>query len=489
MLGWFAETTLVAAGLALVAVIVSRLRSVGPTARHALWLVVMIKLVTPPVFSWPWATSSPIDNWFKTSAQNVPDPRDVPLIAANWPEQRQSEAEPTATLASIDHGNPAPNLFENALPARPTKRITSEKLLAVPLQSWVPRPSLPELDQLAWWAVTAWLVGSMVLTLGQGIRILRFRRRLRTAVPAPDPIVYELELISERLGTNAPEVLVLPDLGTPMLWCLGRPRLLLPAQLVKSLPLERWRGILTHELAHLRRGDHFVSRLELAAGLIWWWNPVYWIARARLDAEAELACDAWVVWTLPKDRVAYAEVLFDVCALLSVSPSMPPLPALGVAGSGRFFERRLTLILHDHVPCRLSPLGLLGACLLLLFAVPSWSKPELASAREDTLATVSVATMTTAESIADDDLDDDDDDDDGKKIVRKDEDDEDDATMMTTMTTMTMTKRAMTMTHRVSKREQRSRRENLVRSSMSTLQHSKRRSKANSGLTLTLRKR
>ena len=48
--------------------------------------------------------------------------------------------------------------------------------------------------------------------------------------------------------------------------------------------------------------------------------------------------------------IAYAEVLFDVCALLSQSPSMPPSPTLGVAGSGRFFERRLTLILHDHVP-------------------------------------------------------------------------------------------------------------------------------------------
>ena len=180
-----------------------------------------------------------------------------------------------------------------------------------------------------------------------------------------------------------------------------------------------------HELAHLRRGDHWVSRLELVAGLIWWWNPVYWIARARLDAEAELACDAWVVWALPKDRVAYAEVLFDVCTLLSLSPSTPPSPALGVAGSGRFFERRLTLILHDHVPCRLSPLGLLVACLLLLFAVPSWSKAEPASVRDDMLATVSVATATGENSVADDD-DADDDADDDKKIARKDKDDDDD---------------------------------------------------------------
>ena len=207
-----------------------------------------------------------------------------------------------------------------------------------------------------------------------------------------------------------------------MLWCLGRPRLLLPARLVKSLPLERWRGILTHELAHLRRGDHWVSRLELAAGLIWWWNPIYWVARARLDAEAELACDAWVVWALPKDRVVYAEVLFDVCALLSLAPSTPSLPALGIAGSGRFFERRLTLILHHQVPCRLSPLGLLGACLFLLLAVPSWSKAQPVSAREDLEAAASVATSTSERSLADKDIDDNADN--VANIARKDKDDD-----------------------------------------------------------------
>ena len=168
-----------------------------------------------------------------------------------------------------------------------------------------------------------------------------------------------------------PELLVVSELGTPMLWCLGRPQLLLPARLVKTLPLDLWRGILTHELAHLRRGDHWVSRLELAAGLIWWWNPLYWLTRARLNAEAELACDAWVVRALPKDRLAYAEVLFEICATLSLAK--PPAPTLSVTGSGHFFERRLTMILREHVPCRLSPAGLLGACLLLLLALPSWS--------------------------------------------------------------------------------------------------------------------
>ena len=51
MLGWIVETTLVATGLAVVAALAGRLRSIGPTARHLLWLVVLVKLVTPPLVS------------------------------------------------------------------------------------------------------------------------------------------------------------------------------------------------------------------------------------------------------------------------------------------------------------------------------------------------------------------------------------------------------------------------------------------------------
>jgi hypothetical protein len=119
-----------------------------------------------------------------------------------------------------------------------------------------------------------------------------------------------------------------------------------------------------------------VGRAELVAGLIWWWNPVYRLARRRLDAEAELACDAWVVWALPRDRLVYAETMLAICASLATTPVRPPAPALGVTGAGRIFERRLTMILRDQVPCRLSLPGLLSTGLLVLLAAPSWSAAE-----------------------------------------------------------------------------------------------------------------
>ena len=251
-----------------------------------------------------------------------------------------------------------------------------------------------------------------------------FAAACTAALPAPEDLIDEADRIGRWLGVNVPELLVVEDLGTPLLWCLGKPQLLLPARLVKTLPFDRWRGILTHELAHLRRRDQWVCRLELAAGLIWWWNPLYWLARARLDAEAELACDAWVVWALPKDRLSYAEVLFDICSTLSLAK--PMAPTLGVAGSGRFFERRLTMILHNNVPRRISPLGLVAACLLVLFALPSWSAAKLVAFDPQDEPIAIAADVTPGEgSVVP--LTDDDDGDVKKALKRRADDDDDDA--------------------------------------------------------------
>ena len=421
MLLWFAETTIVAAILALVAIAASRLRPIAPSVRHALWLVVLIKFITPPLVSWPWAIDWRTLEWPTASCKLV-----SPVVAADLVPPMIAPVPPPGDQVSLQEdcsdNEPAPVKTDDTLPAiqlASTEAVknTGEANPDVAAETGKDRVSVAAGPIAFYWLswlnsvplsrglLIGWLTISVGIAIGQSIRIIRFRRRLRGAVPAPDFLIDEADRIGRWLGVTVPDLLVVDDLGTPLLWCLSRPQLVLPTRLVKTLPLDRWRGILTHELAHLRRRDQWVSRLELAAGLIWWWNPLYWLTRARLDAEAELACDAWVVWALPKDRLTYAEVLFDICSNLSLAK--PMAPTLSVAGSGRFFERRLTMILHNHVPCRLSPLGFLGACLLVLFALPTWSAANLVSFSQDSEQTLTTAVPASGESstypITDDD--------------------------------------------------------------------------------------
>ena len=88
------------------------------------------------------------------------------------------------------------------------------------------------------------------------------------------------------------------------------------------------------------------------------------------------------------------------------------------------------MILHNHVPCRLSPLGFLGACLLVLFALPSWSTAKLVSSEQDERHASIAATRPVADECFPslDDDDDDDDKDEKPKAAGKaaDEDDDED---------------------------------------------------------------
>jgi len=391
---WSVETTLVACALALVAAFGDRWKRLGPAAKHALWLVILVKLMTPPVVQWPWSR-----------------PWSAPALAVVVAEPPRIVAEPPMQFdaAPINvSDDEAPAIFESE---EAVEEATIPEVVEPPAPE--PEPDPEPVRGLSIGHATRglaglWLLGSLVVAGVQLRRIIRFHLRARNGVAAPDWLVEETWAIADLMSVRAPSVRVVGGLPTPMVWCLGRPVLLVPEELVKTLGVDRWRCVLAHELAHLRRGDHWVSRLELIAGIAWWWNPVYWWARHRVDAEAELACDAWVVATLPRDRITFAESLIRICSAPSLARS--PAPSVGVAGSGRDFERRLTMILSDRVSARPSLATMFAAALLAALAVPSWTMAKSAAPESGSglpSATVSLTSLT-----------DDDDDDDEKEQAK-----------------------------------------------------------------------
>ena len=259
MLIWFAETTIVAGILALVAVALGKRREIAPSFRHALWLVVLIKFITPPLVSWPWATEWPALEWpvaWRQPARPVVDAREtrVAAVPGEVPGEQVSELEsagdsvseqveavdttqPTQ-LASTESVNVMGKLDEDAdvEEGADVAPIAAAAPVAASWPAWL--SSVP----LSRGLLIGWLSISVTIAVSQMVRIVRFRRRLRGAFPAPDFLIDEADRIGRWLGVAVPELLAVDDLGTPMLWCLGRPQLLLPTRLVKTLSLDRWRG-------------------------------------------------------------------------------------------------------------------------------------------------------------------------------------------------------------------------------------------------------
>src|SRR5262245_33072128 len=55
MLWWLVDNTIVAGLLAAAVCLGCRVRRFGPAVCHALWLVVLVRLMAPPLIDWPWS--------------------------------------------------------------------------------------------------------------------------------------------------------------------------------------------------------------------------------------------------------------------------------------------------------------------------------------------------------------------------------------------------------------------------------------------------
>jgi hypothetical protein len=147
---------------------------------------------------------------------------------------------------------------------------------------------------------------------------------------------------------------------------LRRPTLALPSGLFETLNAVQRDAVIVHELAHIRRGDHWIRWFEAASVVLFWWHPVVWIARRELRMTEELSCDGWVLATLPAARRAYADALVDTLDFLAATrPALPPL----ASGFGPVHElrRRLHMILKARPAFRPGRAGAAVALGLGLF--------------------------------------------------------------------------------------------------------------------------
>ncbi len=379
-----------------------------PALVHGLWLLVFVKLVTPPLVSvpvpllWTWqeapvADQTPAppqssrvgqDPWMPSDpgARRVGPWDDGP---ADW-----------AIAESVWHGEepllapaPGPEHSEALLDAAAGAGDRSTHGVATAAgRFWKP-------EMVRWVMVAVWLAGSLVWFGLSAILSWRVCRLLRLARPAPRELGEEVGRLARRLKlSRCPEIHVVSGRISPMVWSVGRrSRILFPRGLLGQLTPEERSAILAHELAHVRRGDGWVRLLEFIATGLYWWHPVVWWARTQLRRAEEECCDAWVVSTWPEMARTYAAALLETLDFLSRPNERRPLlpPVFSGTGTVRLLKRRLTMIYRQSTPARLGRKGracLVVLAMLLLPIVPGPSAHATAEKAEDPAAEQQEAT-------------------------------------------------------------------------------------------------
>lgn len=315
MFSWLAWNTLSALPLAALALIARRWWRSRPAVEHVLWLLVLVRLVLPPL-SLGWFASAP--------APAVPR-----VIPSGEPELvNEFLAEVTRTLG-------------------PSWSIWGLRVLTA-----------------AFLLLLTWVI------VRELVRARLVERLVAGSTPAGPALERHVRAVAASLGLAAPSVRVSTEVASPFLWSLRRPVMILPA--AEDLPPA---SVVAHELAHLARRDHWTAWLELVVAGFHFWNPLFWLTRRGLHRAAELDCDRVAVERFPAERRAFATVLVD-CAERASAGTLVPRAVQAIGQDARDLEERLREILRGGGGARRLPRAALPLA-ALLFLTSALALPDL----------------------------------------------------------------------------------------------------------------
>ena len=379
------SNAVIAALLALVTLLVTRFWR-SPQLAHGLWLLVLLKLITPPL-----VTVSPPSEWLAQSAESAEPSRAASVNVVN-PVRDVDDVADAAFEASIELDSLAESNVDTAELTVPLEIALPDPL---PLDDVHASPtksddfgSAPDPESLPWDAATAhwqtamslvWMAGCVAYFALLVWRCVSFRRLLSRSAPAHADILDLAARLALKLGLRRrPTIRIMDAAIPPLVWSLGlRPWIVLPQRLLAELSPAQCEALVAHELAHIRRRDDLVRWLEVFALVFWWWNPVAWFARRKLREAEEECCDAWVVWALPGERRSYGEAMLATIDFLTDGPKLPALAESAFGSS--FCKRRIEMIMKRNVNCKISwaALGLIVlTAMAVLPVVAQTSQPE-----------------------------------------------------------------------------------------------------------------
>jgi beta-lactamase regulating signal transducer with metallopeptidase domain len=331
----------------------------NPPVAHVLWLLVLLKLVAPPVMYVDWLT---------------------PRLPRSTPAHDKVIAAAPQIEAQVAASRPR---FVDRAPARVT-----EERSAMSVNEY----GFGTIIRLLWIRGRPvffgfWLGGSGLCALIAATRIVRFERLLRDTLPASERLQHLALEIAGKLGIRrVADVRYAACVEVPLLWYAGRrPTIVLPMRLSGQFDDDSSALILAHELAHLRRRDHWVRAIELIVSTAFWWNPLVWLIRRQIHHFEDLCCDAWVRWAFPDRTKRYAEVLLKTAESLKAPqvgggllPASPFLRSLSL-------KARIEMILESRFAPSVSARSMFAIALLAFLVLPlfirtsqteAWARPD-----------------------------------------------------------------------------------------------------------------
>lgn len=347
----------------------------NPFLMYTLWMLVLVKLVTPPLVTIPCLPDWQIN---QVAFQGI----DNPVLGSDG----DSDLEPVPQNDFLTRLWMSFNNFETNMEPE-TRNDLSESLAdssisdassSLQSQNTVAEaakksigPGLRPID-FVWMAVLfIWMMGSVIYLTKIYSSWRSLRATLQLGVQSDGAALRPLSLCVERIAKkmglkSCPNVLFVDAIVPPMVWPDSKQSVLVvPQFLLSKLSSEKLEVLIAHELAHLQFLHHWFRRFEILVKAIYWWFPLLGVVSKTIRQHEEAMCDARVVQLLPEHAKSYANLLIDTSAYLASNERMATPIVLGMS-SFSLLNQRVLMIMTDRIQTRFSVFSW-----LVVFAITS----------------------------------------------------------------------------------------------------------------------
>lgn len=211
-----------------------------------------------------------------------------------------------------------------------------------------------------------WLIGASCLTV---LRLISHLRLLAVVVKTwgaelDASLGHHLQKVFGR--KLHPDVRICETISIPFVFGTIKPRIFVPSSVWESKPLRQ--DVITHEVAHIVRNDHWYHLAQRIVSTIYWWQPLVHAINRRVSNARECIVDNYVL--RGSDSCSYAETLL---AVAERSLGLHSLYAIAFLNDEPLLEQRIKAVLdenrslqvHSSLPAR-SLIAVVGSLMIIL---------------------------------------------------------------------------------------------------------------------------
>lgn len=331
-------------------------KRISAILRYCFWLLIFVKLVIPPTLSLPTGIGYWLDDLWSTEPIQVATsetpatfnmPVEFPMVSAvETVADVPVEVAPDTVTPAVIHVTPA---------------ISSKAIIFL-----------------------GWLVGVLILFLLLLQRTIFVKRIIAQSKPAENELTDLLNDCCDQLGVRKNiELRISQNLMSPAACGLIRPKIILPSSLLKHFSSEKIRTTLLHEVAHIKRKDIWINSFQSFLQILYFYNPLLWIANIIVRRIREQAVDETVLVYLGQKADTYSSTLVDIAEIAFARPSLG-LNMIGVVESKKALMTRIRHITNRPFPTRIR----LGTFHILIIIIAAGILLPMAKGKTDEITEI-----------------------------------------------------------------------------------------------------